>query len=242
MNRTAASPHSMHHAPSLTIMSWTAANPNSDERCHGTVTELSSAPSVRSIISVKLQCFNSIRAVPLISRHTQRLHSKTFQNTGLHRVCLWKMRGENYKGKTTRLGHWYHPCISLFLFIACNPWSLCIYRDISPTSKLHVRIQIKRGHLPLAKRDQASKDINPQELYNHYWTSNENKLELQSESWSKPIHSYLIEKRRGHCCGKAYCLSRVTILCTRYCSLPCNCAPQPVIDLCIDRISTLIAP
>jgi len=47
---------------------------------------------------------------------------------------------------------------------------------------MRVGIQIKREHLPWAKRDQASEDINLQELYDCYWTSNENELELQSES------------------------------------------------------------
>jgi len=37
--------------PSLTVLPQTAASPNSDGRCHGTVTELSSAPSVGSVIS-----------------------------------------------------------------------------------------------------------------------------------------------------------------------------------------------
>jgi len=47
---------------------------------------------------------------------------------------------------------------------------------------MRMGIQIKRGHLPWAKGDQASKDINPQELYDYYWTSKENELKLQSES------------------------------------------------------------
>jgi len=59
---------------------------------------------------------------------------------------------------------------------------MCVYRDVSPTSRLRVRIQIKRGHLPWAKGDQASEYIDPQELYDDYLTSNENELELQSES------------------------------------------------------------
>jgi len=68
---------------------------------------------------------------------------------------------------------------------------------------MRVGIQMKRGHLPWAKGDQASEDINPQELYDYYWTSEEHELELQSESSSEPFHPYLIKKRRGRCCWKA---------------------------------------
>ena len=53
MPRTAVSPNSDCVTPSLIVMHWTAASPSSDGRRHGTVTELSSAPSVGSVISVK---------------------------------------------------------------------------------------------------------------------------------------------------------------------------------------------
>jgi len=41
---------------------------------------------------------------------------------------------------------------------------------------------MKRGHLPWAKEAQASEGINPQELYDYYWTSKAHELELQSGS------------------------------------------------------------
>jgi len=51
-----------------------------------------------------------------------------------------------------------------------------------------------------------------------------------------------MEKRRGRCCWKASCLSRVTILCRSYRSSPCNWAPQPINHLRIGGIATRIAP
>jgi len=41
---------------------------------------------------------------------------------------------------------------------------------------------MKRGHLPWATKERASKEINLQELYDYYWTSKAHELELQGES------------------------------------------------------------
>jgi len=41
---------------------------------------------------------------------------------------------------------------------------------------------MKRGHLPWATKEQASKEINLQELYDDYWTSKAHELTLQGES------------------------------------------------------------
>ena len=54
--------------------------------------------------------------------------------------------------------------------------SLCVYRDISPTSHVRVEIQIKSGHLPWAKKHQNIKDIDIQGPFNEYWTSKEHKI------------------------------------------------------------------
>jgi len=39
------------------------------------------------------------------------------------------------------------------------------------TSKMHMRIQIKSSHLPWANKEQTSKDVDLQDLFNNYWTS-----------------------------------------------------------------------
>ena len=51
-------------------------------------------------------------------------------------------------------------------------------RDVSPTSQMRVEIQIKRLW---ATKDRVSKEINPQELYNDYWTSKIHDLTLEGE-------------------------------------------------------------
>ena len=68
------------------------------------------------------------------------------------------------------------------LLIPCNPYSMCVCRDISPTSKMRVEIQMKRRHRPWERTEQASLDINLQELYDDYWTSNAHELTSQGES------------------------------------------------------------
>jgi len=68
------------------------------------------------------------------------------------------------------------------LLIACNLRSLCVCRDVSPISKMRVEIQMKRRHLSWPKTEQASKDINLQELCDDYWTSRAHKLTSQGVS------------------------------------------------------------
>jgi len=47
---------------------------------------------------------------------------------------------------------------------------------------MRVEIQVKRGYLSWPKKEQASKDINLQELYDYYWASKERELTSQGES------------------------------------------------------------
>ena len=54
--------------------------------------------------------------------------------------------------------------------------SLCVYRDISPTSHVRVEIQIKSGQLPWAKKDKNIKEIDIKKHFNEYWASNEHEL------------------------------------------------------------------
>jgi len=47
---------------------------------------------------------------------------------------------------------------------------------------MRVEIQMKRRHLSWPKAEQATKDINLQELYDDYWTSKAHELTSQGES------------------------------------------------------------
>ena len=53
------------------------------------------------------------------------------------------------------------------------------YRDISPTSHMRVEIEMRSSHLPFAKKEQVIKEINLQELFNHYWTSKAHDLPVR---------------------------------------------------------------
>jgi len=73
--------------------------------------------------------------------------------------------------------------------------SLCVYRDISPTSHVRVEIQIKSGHLPWAKKHQNIKDIDIQGPFNEYWTSKEQKIMVPG--WSLSPTSPLLSDREA---------------------------------------------
>ena len=74
--------------------------------------------------------------------------------------------------------------------------TLCVYRDISPTSNVRVEIQIKSGHLPWAKKDQEIKEIDIKKPVDEYWTSEEHELTVPGRSPSLPV-SPLISDREA---------------------------------------------
>ena len=74
----------------------------------------------------------------------------------------------------------------LSLFTIYIHRSLCVYRDISPTSHVRMEIQIKSGHLPWAKKDKNIKEIDIKKPFNEYWASNEHELTVLGRS-SFPI-------------------------------------------------------
>ena len=84
----------------------------------------------------------------------------------------------------------------LRLLITYTHRRLCVYSDISPTSRVRVEIQIKRGHLPWAKKDQNIKDIDINKSLHEYWTSKEHQITISGRSSPQPVRSKLIEKRR----------------------------------------------
>ena len=83
--------------------------------------------------------------------------------------------------------------------------NLWLYRDISPTSHVGVEIQIKRGHLPWAKKDQNIKEIDIKKPFNEYWASNAQELTVPGRSSSQPVRSYLIEGAEVIVVGKYRC-------------------------------------
>ena len=68
------------------------------------------------------------------------------------------------------------------------------------------------SHLPWAKKEQATKEIDLESLFNMYWTSKARELTVTGSSYSPTtplIH--LMEKRRGGCHWEPQFLSRFTI-------------------------------
>ena len=61
---------------------------------------------------------------------------------------------------------------------------LYVYRDICPTSIVHVEIQVKSGHLAWAKKRQNIKEIDIQKPFNEYWTSKKHEIMIPGQSSS----------------------------------------------------------
>ena len=72
----------------------------------------------------------------------------------------------------------------LCLLTTCTHRSLCVYRDISSTSRVRVEIQMKSSHLPWVKKDQNVKDVGLQQLFSEYWTSKKHEITVQGGSSS----------------------------------------------------------
>ena len=81
----------------------------------------------------------------------------------------------------------------LRLFATYTHRSLCVYRDISPTSHVGVGIQIKKGHLLWAKKNQNIKEIDVKKTVNEYWTSEEHELTVPGRS-SSPISPLMSDR------------------------------------------------
>jgi len=100
-----------------------------------------------------------------------------------------------------------------------------------PTSQMRVEIQMKRGHLPWAKKEQTRKDIDLPSFSMIIKPPRSMILRFRVSCDHRSVHSYLTEKRRGYCCWKVPLLSGITIVCKGYRSYLCNCPPQPVDDI-----------
>ena len=59
-----------------------------------------------------------------------------------------------------------------------------VSRGISPATKMSVEVQMKSGHLPWAKKEETTKEIDLENLFNIYWTSKAHELTVSGQSWS----------------------------------------------------------
>jgi len=71
----------------------------------------------------------------------------------------------------------YAPCF----FDTCTRSSPCIYRNISPTSQMHVEIQVKKAHLSLGRKEQGTTKIDCQALFNDYWSTTDHEFLVQGQ-------------------------------------------------------------
>ena len=60
--------------------------------------------------------------------------------------------------------------------------SLCMCRDVCPTSEMRAQIQMKSGHSIWAKYKQSDEVIDLQELFSDYWSSDKHEFMVPSES------------------------------------------------------------
>ena len=65
-----------------------------------------------------------------------------------------------------------------------------VCREVSPTSKMSVEAQMKSSHVPWAKKEQTTKDIDLDSLFNIYWTSKAQTLTVQGQ--------FLFAKQSAH--------------------------------------------
>ena len=58
---------------------------------------------------------------------------------------------------------------------------LYVCRDVSPTSKMRIEIQMRSGHLFWASYRQTSEVIDVKALFNDYWSSKKHEFTLPSQ-------------------------------------------------------------
>jgi hypothetical protein len=57
-----------------------------------------------------------------------------------------------------------------------------VCREVSPTTKMSVEVQMKSSRVPWAKKEQTTKEIDLENLFNIYWTSKEHELTVPGQS------------------------------------------------------------
>ena len=59
---------------------------------------------------------------------------------------------------------------------------MCVCRGVSPTSQMRMEIHMKRGHLLWKKKEETTKQIDLQMLFDDYWTSKKDKFTVTGQS------------------------------------------------------------
>ena len=59
-----------------------------------------------------------------------------------------------------------------------------VCREISPATKMSVEVQMKSSPLLWAKKEEINKEIDLENLFNIYWTSQAHELTVPGQSWS----------------------------------------------------------
>ena len=87
-----------------------------------------------------------------------------------------------------------HPLYAPCFFDICTCSRLYICSDVSPTSQIRVEIQVKSGPLQWGKKEQGSKEIDCEYLFNDYWNTTANEFPVQGKSESPTVLTSLTEK------------------------------------------------
>ena len=62
-----------------------------------------------------------------------------------------------------------------------------VCREVSPTTKMIVEVQMRSSHLPWLKKEPTTNEIDLENLVNIYWTSKAQQITVPGQSWS-PIN------------------------------------------------------
>jgi hypothetical protein len=108
----------------------------------------------------------------------------TLQNV-LHREYTLRLFVENEERELLTIDHrtWtptQRPYVPYF-HTRYTQGRLCIYRDVSPTSKMRTEIQMRSGHLFWANYRQTSEVIDVKGLFNDYWSSDKHEFTVASQ-------------------------------------------------------------
>ena len=108
---------------------------------------------------------------------------------------------------------------------------------------MRVEIQMKSGHGPWAKKEQTSKLIDLQKLFNQDQSSKAHQPTVPGQSWFSASPLVLTETLRGDRGWKVSLRYKITILCKRYRLSPCNAhRSQLLMFACVGEIFERVAP
>ena len=136
------------------------------------------------------------RSIPLISVKKKEIIVKDIPDLKYKLVLLVGSEAIELQMKDNRTWAPVQRPYVLHILTTYTHRSLCVYRDIYPTSPVRVEIQIKSGHLSWAKKHQNIKDIDIRKHFDEYWTSKEHELTIPGRS-SSPTSIPLMSDRKA---------------------------------------------